>query len=210
MYESQQQDQDENTMGTKGLKLADVEREHASISHYFYTLQGKRMMHPIDDMVLCYDGPGRSISFVAKGTPIVQERPRIHRIAGGNFRVYDPTSRKKLAFKAAVRREMVALGNIDFPFFTADSAIHVKVKFVLPRRVADVVGQATLAPDAQTHPHGPDIDNLLKFVMDALEPTLYRDDTNIVHVEVEKAYPTNLAVRVGWTCVEMSRVEFVV
>ena len=36
--------------------------------------------------------------------------------------------------------------------------------------------------------HKPDIDNLLKFVMDAMNGVFYKDDSQIVDVDIKKQY----------------------
>jgi Holliday junction resolvase RusA-like endonuclease len=58
----------------------------------------------------------------------------------------------------------------------------------LPKKNLQKKRKKLKANCALSFPHGKDIDNLLKFVMDALEQTLYMNDTNIVHVECEKCY----------------------
>ncbi len=75
----------------------------------------------------------------------------------------------------------------------------LKVKFVLARPKKDFENNK-LKANATSFPRGKDVDNLLKFVLDALEQTLYMNDTNIVHVECEKCFCASDSVdSVGWT-----------
>jgi Holliday junction resolvase RusA-like endonuclease len=155
-----------------------------------------------DDMVACTNAGTRSISFVVKGSPAVQGRNII--AWKGRFQpiLFDPSSSNKIRFRDTVRQQMQAIGLPAENFFSDPTAIRMKVKFVLPRRRKDVILRPSpphLAANALSFPRGKDVDNLLKFVMDALEQTLYANDTNIVRVGVEKCYATDLMERDGWT-----------
>jgi Holliday junction resolvase RusA-like endonuclease len=160
------------------------------------------MVYVADDMVACINAGGRSISFVVKGSPAVQSRNIIAWKGRARPILFDPSSSNKLNYRHAVRQEMKAVGLPAENFFSDTTAIRMKVKFVLPRRRKDVILRPSpphLAANALSFPRGKDVDNLLKFVMDALEQTLYANDTNIVRVGVEKCYATDLMDKVGWT-----------
>lgn len=101
------------------------------------------------------------------------------------------------------------MGANTFPFFDDRSALLLTEKFVLPRPKKDFVKNKIprqLVPDASTFPRGKDVDNLSKFVTDALEGTLYLNDTIIVREVEEKTYPTDISEDVGWTEVEFCKV----
>jgi Holliday junction resolvase RusA-like endonuclease len=164
------------------------------------------------DMVVTL-GPGGNrlgIKFEVKGTPLVQDRARMNTQHGQPY-LYDPSSSSKRAFAAAVRREMASIGANNFPFFDDRSALLLTEKFVLPRPKKDFVKNKIprqLVPDASTFPRGKDVDNLSKFVTDALQGTLYLNDTIIVREVEEKTYPTDISEDVGWTEVEFCKVAF--
>jgi Holliday junction resolvase RusA-like endonuclease len=42
--------------------------------------------------------------------------------------------------------------------------------------------------------------------LDALEKTIYMDDTQIVKLEASKVYPTDVTDRVGWTELDFVKV----
>jgi Holliday junction resolvase RusA-like endonuclease len=79
----------------------------------------------------------------------------------------------------------------------------MNAKHILPRPKKDVVKNKTpiqLTADAVSFPCGKDINNLNKFVMDALSHILYVNDTNIVCGEVEKyLQPTSWKMSAGWS-----------
>ncbi len=153
-----------------------------------------------DDMVACTSPGGQSLSFVVKGHPTIQERAGVN--WKGRFRpvIYDPSQKNKALFCEAVRVEMAAIGLPTEAYFCDQTAIKLKVKFVLPRPKKDVQKKKVKPNRALSFPRGKDIDNLLKFVMDALEQTLYMNDTDIVHVECEKCCCASDSVdSVGWT-----------
>ena len=160
------------------------------------------MVFVADDMVACTNAGARSISFVVKGSPAVQSRNIIAWKGRARPILFDPSSSSKLLYRDAVREQMKAVGLPAENYFKDTTAIRMKVKFVLPRRRKDVILRPSpphLAATALSFPRGKDVDNLLKFVMDALEQTLYANDTNIVRVGVEKCYATDLMDKVGWT-----------
>ena len=66
----------------------------------------------------------------------------------------------------------------------------------------DLVGGQTvpyLAANACPFSRGKDMDDLLKFVMDALEQTLFTNNTSIVRVEAKQCHSTDILKSMGWT-----------
>ena len=157
-----------------------------------------------DSMVMS-DGPGgKRISFEVKGTPLVQQRTKI-----SGTHLYDPCSEKKKEFAKTVSDEMKACGQTTFPYFTDATAILCNAKHVLPRPQNQFVrgwGRARLAVDACSFPRGKDLDNLNKFVTDALHNVLYKNDTNIVCGKTLKCFATDSSEAIGWTELEFIKV----
>jgi Holliday junction resolvase RusA-like endonuclease len=175
---------------------------------YFFTMS---MRFVADDMVAWPEAGGRSISFVVKGTPVVQKRTVMAWKGRVRPHLLDPSMNAKRLFAQAVRIEMAAIGLSQEIYFTETTAIRCKVKFVLPRPKKDLVMTPTphlVVGGASSFPRGKDIDNLLKFVMDALEETIYVNDTNIIRVEAEKCYATDILEAVGWTELRFWKVVF--
>jgi Holliday junction resolvase RusA-like endonuclease len=82
----------------------------------------------------------------------------------------------------------------------------LEVAFVLPRHKKDWVRQGAttaLTTTAQTFPRGKDINNMLKFVMDALQGVLFSNNATLTKVIVIKLFPQKADAR-GWTEVQFS------
>ena len=102
-----------------------------------------------------------------RGEPRVQERMRLNN-QGIAARLYDPSARLKTQFKQAVRDALTDLGISAFPFYGHHP---ITIRFVF--------GVANMARD---------IDNLLKFVMDALETVVYGNDRMVVGLVAVKRH----------------------
>jgi Holliday junction resolvase RusA-like endonuclease len=166
--------------------------------------------YSIEDFMEVQSTSGTAISFVMAGNPPVQERHRIAlRSNTGAWRpfpvIYDPSSAKKKDYAAQVRTAMVDYG-LAHPYFDTEHAITLEVTFVLPRRKKDWIKRAgffQLTSAALTFPRGKDVDNMLKFVMDALQGVLFANDVTITKVIATKLYPEKADAR-GWTEVQFS------
>jgi len=128
--------------------------------------------------------------FYAKGTPKAQPRPRATRI-GKHARVYNPSTTD--AWKAAITREAT-------PFIeeqgTINGAVRVSMVFMISRpkshfgtgKNSEVLKQAA----ATEHVCKPDVDNLIKPVLDALTKAgAWADDCQVVKLAVYKKYTSD-------------------
>jgi Holliday junction resolvase RusA-like endonuclease len=150
----------------------------------------KKKMVRVEDMmeIAGADPFDKALSFVVIGDPPVQKRHRIawrHVLAcawkKNNHRrnpiIYDPSAKEKVAFRSAVRAAMEEIAIATFPYFQA------KQPLVL------VVGFASIRPHVfQAFPHSKDLDNLVKFVMDACHDVLYENDNVVVRLVAEKNF----------------------
>ena len=158
---------------------------------------------------------GGSISFMVKGNPTVQRRTVMCWKGRPQPCLLDPSKNTKDLFAKAVRLEMKAIGLPELLYFAESTAIALRVKFVLPRPKKDLVkkkdGLTGLTDNASSFPRGKDVDNLLKFVQDALQQTLYMNDSDIVRVEAEKCYCNeDITESLGWTELHFWKVDAVV
>ena len=108
-----------------------------------------------------HDKAPAQVTIEVQGEPRVQERARLSRI-GGVTRIYDPSATLKSKFQRAVRNAFTDLGIHSFPLFEAQ-----------PIKITIVFAITNMAKD---------IDNLLKFVMDALQTVVYVNDRMVVKV----------------------------
>jgi len=110
--------------------------------------------------------------------PVPQKR---HRHCAGGTRTYDPSAAEKATFLALVREQ----GPVPLQEGPLRAVLHFRYK--RPKSHLRAGGQLRKgAPEA--HVARPDVDNLAKFVLDALQGVCYKDDSQIVHLEVTKAY----------------------
>ena len=112
--------------------------------------------------------------FLLLGDPRPQGRPRFYK--RGNFiGVYDPKESKE--YKQTIAAQIAA----QCPVYISDKAVSLEVEFVfarpksIPKKVID-------------HVKKPDLDNLLKAVIDAITGIVIRDDSQIVSLNARKEY----------------------
>lgn len=127
--------------------------------------------------------------FTVPGDPSPQSRYAIGK--GGNK--YDPSKAKKLQFRSAAQNSL-SLIESDKAMFGRDVVLSMSVVFRMRRPDSHFVGRnrasATLkstAPSAVLVNRS-DVDNLLKFVMDALNTVLYEDDKQVAAVHAFRLY----------------------
>ena len=111
----------------------------------------------VEAMIVGMDHP--IVYITVQGPPLVQKRSRVRVLGRGHPVVYDPSRRSKWTYKQAIRNAMADLGTTDFPFFQGRK-LKLTVTFALTNQAKDV-------------------DNLLKFVMDACEKVLYKNNALI-------------------------------
>ena len=121
----------------------------------------------------------RETSFSVIGTPAPQPRPRMTR-AG---RTYNPPSAD--AWKQAVREEWTSLNS---PAFL--NGLRLRLSFLLPRPASHYTSKGALTKSAPLKAVAkPDVDNLAKAVMDALENAgAFANDCAVLSLTVSKSY----------------------
>lgn len=122
------------------------------------------------------------ISFVVYGEPVAQGRPRATTIKG-KVRMYDPS--KSRDYKDYVRLAAAQ----HAPERLIESAIGLKVTIYRPipksfsKKKTEQAERGEIVPTTK-----PDADNYLKTVKDALNGVIWKDDSQIVDVQVRKRY----------------------
>jgi Holliday junction resolvase RusA-like endonuclease len=118
------------------------------------------------------------IEFYVPGTPKALKRHRMTR--GG--RVYDPSATDKQEWLHSA-----------MPFCPTDpikGAISIELEFNMPRPKSHFgtgKNAGNLKPTApKYHLHTPDLDNLVKFVLDAMNGKFYDDDSQIISIVCKK------------------------
>jgi Holliday junction resolvase RusA-like endonuclease len=120
-----------------------------------------------------------SIAFSVLGEPVPQPRPRVS-TRGGFARAYVPKEHPVHAYRQllAAAARAAGLGKTGEPLNVVIDAVFERPKSHLNK--AGVKGTAPRLPR-------PDVDNLAKAVLDALQGVM-GDDTNVARLVVEKSY----------------------
>jgi len=119
-----------------------------------------------------------SISIVVYGSPKALKRHRIFRV-GGSLRAYDPSRGDKSDFIMQIikcRPPEPLNGKLALSF-----KFYMPIPKCFPKR---------LRREGLDVPHvkKPDLDNLIKFCLDAMNNLIYRDDSQIYRIEAVKLY----------------------
>lgn len=117
----------------------------------------------------------QSITFIVPGTPVAKARPRTTITVTGRVKVY--THSKTADAEANILACYRALNIQAFPQ-TTPLVLWATFFFVQPKRGA-----------RSAYPLGrPDLDNLLKTILDALNSWAFQDDALIVSIMAEKRW----------------------
>ena len=119
------------------------------------------------------------ITFVIPGDPVPQPRPRVS-TQGGFARAYVPSKHPVHAYRAAIADEAAKAG-----LEQTGEPVEVIVDAVFARPKSHMTKKGVKAT-APVLPR-PDVDNVGKAVLDALQDVM-GDDTNVRRLVVEKSY----------------------
>jgi Holliday junction resolvase RusA-like endonuclease len=120
-----------------------------------------------------------SIAFSVPGDPVPQPRPRVT-TRGGHGHAYTPSSHPVHAYRQAVAAAARAAGLTD-----TGEPLNVVIDAVFGRPKSHLTKSGVRA-SAPALPR-PDVDNIGKAVLDALQDVM-GDDTNVSRLVVEKSY----------------------
>ena len=121
------------------------------------------------------------VTFTVPGDPVPQPRPRVSTV-GGFARAYVPKDHAIHAYRAAIAAEAARAG---LEQTTEPLEVIIDAVFVRPKSHMTKRGVKATAP---TLPR-PDVDNVAKAVLDALQDVI-GDDTHVRRLVVEKSYGT--------------------
>lgn len=128
--------------------------------------------------------------FTIPGEPVGKARPRFARTPSGNVKAYTPA-------KTAGYERYVAMlyrasgGKLNDGAVMINITAYYKMPQKLSKaRFSDMLN-GVLLPTKK-----PDIDNVVKIILDALNSVAYTDDSHIVRLSAEKSYAINPSVEV--------------
>lgn len=132
-----------------------------------------------------------SVYFVVYGTPIGKGRPRATS-RGGFVRMY--TDAKTLGFEAAVADE-ARIAMKEWEPFDTPMQLQLSAYYPIPKSWSKKKRQQ--AVDGDLHPQvKPDLDNVLKAVLDAINGVVYVDDSQVINMVATKRYSTDARIEV--------------
>ena len=126
----------------------------------------------------------KQVKFQIIGQPVAKGRPRVS-MRGQYPHAYTPK-------KTAQWEEFVRFQSLQYkpPGLPPTCPIEMSLTFWMPR-------PKSLPKRVWYHVKRPDVDNLIKSVMDALEGIFYANDSQIYKLNVEKKYADNITSLVG-------------
>ena len=120
-----------------------------------------------------------AITFTVPGEPVPQPRPRVS-TRGGFARAYVPSTHPVHAYRQAVQLTAQAAG-----LTATGEPLNVVIDAVFVRPKSHM-RKSGVKPDAPVLPR-PDVDNVAKAVLDALQDVM-GDDSLVARLVVEKSY----------------------
>lgn len=131
-----------------------------------------------------------AIYFVVPGQPYGKGRPRASS-RGGFVRMYTPSA--TLAYEAEIAR-LAEIARGDWPVMETPMSLRVIAHHGIPCSWPKKKQQAALAGDVI--PGKPDLDNVAKAILDALNGVIYVDDKQVIKLVAEKRYSFDPRVEV--------------
>ncbi|CAB9531671.1 expressed unknown protein [Seminavis robusta] len=141
-------------------------------------------MTEVIDLVGEEDSPHMRVSFEVPGKPLPEKRMRM-----GRWGLYHPGSKEKAAFRKTVQELVPATQH--GAVFPTGTPVTMEVHFWMRRPNSDFKASRRLIGILKNsvpfvRPIVPDIDNLLKFVLDGMNRLVYHDDSQVVKIVVLK------------------------
>ena len=120
------------------------------------------------------------LSFFIPGKPMGKGRPRFGR--GFAYTPKKTVDQEKLV-KSLAQAEMAKHG---LKPMTTSVAVHLIARWPIPESWPK--WKKSLARDQDLFPGKPDLDNVCKLVLDAMNGTVYKDDDQVILLSIIKAY----------------------
>lgn len=129
----------------------------------------------------------KHVFHITSEKPLAKKRPKAFRM-GEHIRFYNPQGKDEKYFRYHIKQQMLKKEPLEGPIF-------VHMVFYMPRPKGDYgTGKNSgilKASAADYHIKKPDEDNLSKFVKDAMNGIVYRDDSQVVGAFTWKEYEKN-------------------
>lgn len=110
-----------------------------------------------------------------EGTPIPYARPRVTK-----FATYDPRAKEKKQIKARLLEK-------NLPIFICPLKINLLFSLYIPKSSSQKK-QKEMRENRILPSKRPDLDNLVKFILDCANGILFKDDSSIISLTATKRY----------------------
>lgn len=145
------------------------------------------------------------IEFTIPGDPRGKARPRVVRLKNGASMSYTPD--KTVAYEELIRQRFrQQWPSTELPFLDKTPVcVMITACFGIPKSTSKKARAAMLS--GQTYPtKKPDVDNVVKIVLDALNGFAWHDDAQVIDLHISKIYTEREPfVRVGLNRAEMQK-----
>lgn len=126
------------------------------------------------------------IEFKVEGRAVSQPRPRVYRTATGKSKAVN--SRQSITYKRIVKMTAKSYMNKQRLTMTERSlAMRLTFVFTPPKSYTKKKLMAVESGELR-YTKKPDLDNLAKGILDALNGTVYKDDSQIITLSINKEY----------------------
>lgn len=136
------------------------------------------------------------MDFVIPGPPVGKARPRFSRKSGT---VYTPT--KTVLYERKISKAYKAEGGEKYPG-GCYVRVQIRAYFPIPKLWSRAKKELALSGDIRPGKK-PDVDNIIKIVLDGLNGIAYDDDKQVVYASCKKMYGTAGEI---WVSVEEDKV----
>ena len=131
------------------------------------------------------------VCFDIEGNPVPKGRPRFRRTK--TF-ITTYTPKKTLDFEDQVRKASVdAMGPTEL--LESPVAVYLYFRLPIPQSYSKKATEACLS-GSKRHVKRPDLDNLIKSVLDGMNGVIFRDDSQITSIHATKVYSNVAGVNI--------------
>ena len=135
------------------------------------------------------------LSFIVKGKPQVQKRPKISfHNKKSNVIYYDPSSLDKKNWKKNFS-DVLLKNDVKIPVFGSDpltnKGVHLSMEIFIVRPNNDFTirkGMKLIKTNPHLYPNVKDLDNMIKFYMDAMQDVAYTNDSVVTKLTCSKDF----------------------
>ena len=124
-----------------------------------------------------------AVEFFVPGQPVGKGRPRAT-VRAGRARLYTPAKTEKYEARVALFAQQAMAGR---PVMAGPVALSVTALFPIPTSWPKK-RQAAARAGTEQHTKRPDADNCAKAVLDGLNGVVWKDDSQVVTLSIEKRY----------------------